>query len=168
MKRLSIAMAVGVVVALAGCVSAEDPVDKPTTAATVPAGADERCDLVTSEQLQQLFGNEFTGPTPTSASNEQQAECQWTAADQGSLVLVKVSDGGGNFLYRENIRAAEENIGTVQQIKVKGAESAYLLSRLGRVGMVVDGNYTEVTTMIPGASDEQVVELAEVVAGNAG
>ena len=83
-------------------------------------------------------------------------------------MLVKVSDGGGNFLYRENIRAAEENIGTVQQIKVKGAESAYLLSRLGRVGMVVDGNYTEVTTLIPGASDEQVVELAEVVAGNAG
>ncbi len=167
MNRLAIAAVTALVAALTGCISAEDSADVPTTATTAPASADQRCDLVTSEQLQQLFGKEFTGPTPTSASNQQQAECQWTATDQAALVLVKISDGGGKFLYRENARAAEENIGAVQQVKVKGADSAYLLPRLGRVGMIVAGNYIEVTTLIPGATDEQIVQFAEVVASNA-
>lgn len=168
MRKIAVIAAVGLAFALSGCVTAEEPKGDATVMTTAPSNADKRCDLLTSDDLSQIFGVEFIGPTPTSASNQQQAECQWTAADQGAVVLVKVSDGGGKFLYRENIRAAEQNVGIVEQIKIKGAESAYALPRLGRIGMVVDDNYVEITALVPGASDEQISQLAASVAASAG
>jgi hypothetical protein len=150
---------------LGGCVSAgqdaaEQAVERPEI--------DRRCEVFDGDALQRVLGQGFEGPVNTADSTRQIAECQWTASSQTALVLAKVSDGDGAFLFRESEEAASRTLGQVTPISVQGVKQAYYLPSLGRVGMLVDGRYVEVSVLVPGADPRQTGRLAKLAAAGIG
>jgi hypothetical protein len=156
------------VMAAGGCVSAPALDSASSGAAARSAAANQRCAVFAEPQLRRIVGQQFQGPVTTADSSDEIAECQWTAADQAALVIVRVSDGNGGFLFRETASATQRNIGRVVDLDVPGAQRAFGVPSLGRVGMVVDGDYVEVSTLVPGATDAVVKRLAGLAARQAG
>jgi len=152
------------VIAVSGCVSAPQTDSVNSTAAAQSAAEDERCAVFGEPVLRRVVGQAFRGPVTTAASTAGIAECQWTADNQAGLVIVRVSDGNGGFLFRESARSTQRSIGRIVTMDVPGAERAFGVPSLGRVGMVVDGDYVEVSTLVPGANDAVVKRLAGLAA----
>jgi hypothetical protein len=155
---------------LTGCVSAQEPpAGSAQDSVNRPSGPqDPRCAVFDSRQLSRVLGQPFEGPINTADSTPKIAECQWTADSQTALVLVKVADNNADFLFRESAEAASRSLGEVTRVAIPGADKAYALASLGRIGMLVSGSYVEVSTLVPGADNKQIVRLASIAAGEAG
>lgn len=163
------ALAAAALAGLTGCVSAADvPADSAAGAIDRPAGPQhEACILFEAADLERVLGQEFEQPVNTADSTEGLAECQWTASSQTALVMAKVSQGNGPFLFRESADAASRSLGEVEPLTVSQADKAYALRRLGRVGMLVGDSYVEVSTLVPGAGDAEITKLARMAAAAA-
>jgi hypothetical protein len=156
-----------VALASSGCVSAGSQSGTAQGQVQGPSARDARCDVVPSADLGRILSEPFTGPINTNDSTEQIPECQWTGKSGTSLVLVSVADTGANFLFKDAQQEAARNLGKVAPITVPGADRAYSLLSFGRIGMMVGDRYVESTTLVPGASTDDVVKVAALAAAGA-
>lgn len=160
------ALAAAALVGLTGCVSAADgPTGSAAGAIDRPTGPQhEACVLFEAADLRRVLGQQFEQPINTADSTQVLAECQWTASSQTALVMTKVSEGDGPFLFRESATAASRSLGKVELVTVPKADKAYSVRSLGRVGMLVGDSYVEVSTLVPGAGDAEIMKLARMAA----
>lgn len=150
---------------LSACVSAPPP---PTSsAAAAKPEAEQRCPAFTAGQLSRTLGQPFSDARVDPSSTDAIIACQWTAKSQAALVLTKVATQGGRVLFEESRDASARSIGAVNPVTIRGARSAYVIPSLGRVGMLVDDRFVEVSVLVPSADGQDVARLATLAARNA-
>lgn len=164
-RGLAAIAAVGLL-ALAGCVSAQPPTTQSATGGASNPGPDavSRCDRLTTAGLAKQLGVEFAEPRVDPSSTDSLTTCQWTAADQTSLVLTTVATEEPALFYEQTRSNSMRTLGTVTDVDIKGAKQAYQLSSLGRTGMLVPGAFVEVSVLVPTAEPKDVTRVAQMAA----
>lgn len=181
MRRL---IALGLLLVLAGCgggttstAPAESPpAASPSVSQVAPVSADQPCDLLSAEELNQALGTSFTQGEQTEDEARQVVTCTYTTTESVNgvdvpteIVVLAVSLVDGQESYDTNVDLAPAYFDNeAEPIDVAGADKAYVVidkdTDAPVIGMLVGDQFVQIQAAADGATVEQVQQLAETMA----
>lgn len=184
MRRL---IALGMLLVLAGCGGSEPAapaVDTPAASSppvaaseAAPGSADQPCDLLTADELNQVLGTSFTDGELTNDEARQIVTCTYTTTESVNgvdvpteIAVLAVSLVDGQESYDTNVDLAPAYFDNdAKPTQVDGADKAYVVIDKDTdspvIGMLVGDQFAQIQIAADGASVEQAQQLAATMAG---
>ncbi len=165
MSRISRAAAVPVglvlVAGLSACVSSQDLAARSAggAIATPSVDATEACPPLTGAELTRITGVPFQPRPVVVSADGESAECRWAATNGEAFIVTRSHARNGSDHFRQAMASAQRNLGATAPIKVKGADAAFAVPNVARFGLVDDGSYVEVNTVVPEATADMIGQI---------
>lgn len=148
-------------VGLSGCVSSQDVAAQSAggTVATPSVDSATVCPPLTGAELTRITGVPFQPRPVVVSSDADSAECRWAATNGEAFIVTRSQSRHAEDHFRQAMASAQQNLGATARIAVKGADAAFAVPNVARFGLVDDGTYVEVNTVVPEATAEVLTRI---------